>query len=111
MAEADFLLKKGDTASSIYSTLENSGGTAIDLTGASVLWKLSPLAGGTLTVAGTATIIQSGSTAVGQVQYPWATAIATAGRYLGEWEVTYLGGAVQTFPNDGYVIVDVVADL
>jgi hypothetical protein len=111
VAEPDFLLKRGDTSSSIFSTLENSGGTAVDLTGATVLWKLQPLAGGTLTVAGTATILQSGSTAVGQVQYAWATAIGTAGRYLGEWEVTYSGGAVQSFPNDGYVVVDVVSDL
>lgn len=111
MAEAAFLLKTGDTSSSIYSTLQNSGGTPVDLTGATVLWKLAPLAGGTLTVAGTATIIQSGSTAVGEVQYPWGTAVATAGRYLGEWEVTYSGGAIQSFPNDGYVVVDVVGDL
>lgn len=116
MPEADFLIKKGDTSSSISATLQNSGGTAVDIQNAVVRWKVMPLAGGTVTINDAATNAQvgAGGTAnatTGDVSYSWGTVIPTAGRYLGEWEVTYAGGPVQTFPNDGYVIVDVLEDV
>ena len=105
MPDPDFTIKRGDTASRIQATLENSGGTPVSIQGATVLWKMSPLAGGTLTAAGTATIDQVGdgtgaTGAMGQVHYNWAaTDLSTANWYRGEWEVTFAGGAVQTFPN------------
>jgi hypothetical protein len=116
MPEADFLLKRGDTSSGIYATLENSGGTAVDILGASVRWKMAPISGGTLTVNDVATNAQVGAggtsnLTTGQVVYNWATHPGTAGRYLGEWEVTYAGGSIQSFPNGGYLLVDVLADL
>lgn len=105
MPDPDFTLKKGDGASRLQATLENSGGTAITIENATVILRLAPIAGGTLSVAGTATIDQVGAgTAVGgsmgQVHYNWgATDTATAGLYNGEWQVTFASGTVQTFPN------------
>ena len=40
MPEPEFFLKLGDTASTITANLENSGGTAVDIQGASVRFKL-----------------------------------------------------------------------
>ena len=117
MAEPDFTLKRGDTASRLQATLQNSGGTPVTVEAATVLLKMAPIAGGTLTVAGTAVIDQVGSgTAVGGsmgcVHYNWATAdTATAGLYAGEWEVTFQSGAVQTFPNSDPFLVHIVSDL
>ena len=114
MPEPDFFLKRGDTSSSIASTLENSGGTAINIQGATVRFKMAPIGGGTLTIDAAATNAQNGTGvdgSMGQVAYVWATVAATASLYVGEWEVTYSGGSVQTYPNDSYVLIEVAPDL
>ena len=117
MPEPDFTLKRGDTASRLQATLENSGGTPVTIESATVLLKLAPISGGSLTVAGTAVIDQVGSGtsvggSMGQVHYNWATVdTATAGLYVGEWEVTFTGGTVQTFPNTDPFLVHIVSDL
>src|SRR6185503_17607857 len=99
----DFSIKTGDTASSIYATLENSGGTPVDIQGASVIFRMAPISGGTLTVAGTAVNAQNGAGTVdgstGDVVFNWAAAPGTAGLYLAEWEVTFAAGTIETFPN------------
>ncbi len=113
----DFTIKRHDTASRIQSTLENSGGTAVNIQNASILFKMAPLAGGTLTTAGAATIDQigdgsSGTGLMGQVHYNWGTTdTATAGWYAAEWEVTFSNGTIQTFPNDDPMLVAIPKDL
>ncbi len=117
MPEPDFTIKRGDTASRIQATLENSGGTAVSVQNASILMKMAPISGGTLTVAGAAIIDQVGdgsgtAGAMGQVHYNWGTTdTATAGLYCGEWEVTFASGAVQTFPNGDPFLINVPDDL
>jgi hypothetical protein len=110
MPEPDFRLKTGDNASIISSYLENSGGTAVSVAAATVLFKTAPISGGTLTFGGTATIDGSGT--AGHVSYAWPTGgFSTSGLYLAEWEVTYSTGTVQSFPNDGYLTILVTDDL
>lgn len=76
---------------------------------------MGPIGGGTLSVAGAAVNAQNGAGttdgSTGDVVYNWAAAPGTAGLYLAEWEVTFVAGTVQTFPNAGYVTVLVTADL
>ncbi len=115
MAEPDFLIKFGDTSSPLASTLEDSNGVPVDILGANIRWKMAPLAGGTVSINAVASNLQSGvggtsNATTGDVSYSWGT-VPGPGRFLGEWEVTYAGGAVQTFPNDGYVLIDVVGDI
>lgn len=113
----DFSIKTGDTASDIYATLENSGGTAVDIQGASITFKMGPIAGGTLTVAAAAINAQVGAGTVdgsiGDVQYSWGTATvpSTPGLYVAEWEVVFTNGSVQTFPNNSYTLIGVTGDL
>lgn len=114
MPVADFTIKQGDTSSAIYATLENSGGTAVDIQGAAVSFKMAPINGGTVTVSAAASNLQNGDGSDGSrgdVSYTWSSSLGTAGFYLAEWQVTYAGGAVQTFPNDSYVLVNVAADI
>jgi hypothetical protein len=114
MPDPDFVIKRNDTSSYIQSTLENSGGTAVSITGASILWKMCPIGGGgTLSIVGSGTIDQSSATTnVGQVHYSWpAASVATAGLYAGEWEVTFSSGSIQTFPNGDPILVAVNKDL
>jgi hypothetical protein len=113
----DFSIKTGDTASNIYATLENSGGTPVDIQGASVIFKMSPISGGTTTVAEAAINAQVGAGTldgtIGDVIYSWGTTTVptTSGLYIAEWEVTFTNGSVQTYPNDGYQLIGVTGDL
>ncbi len=113
--EPDFFIKRGDTSSAIQSTLENSGGTAVDILGATIRFKMAPIAGGSLSVDAAATNTQVGAGTVdgsrGVVVYSLGTHSGTAGLYLGEWEATYSGGSVQTFPNSDFLRVYIREDL
>lgn len=114
MPVSDYYMKVGDTASPIYSTLEDANGDPVDIQNAAVQFKLAPIAGGTVTVDDAAVNLQvdNGSDgSKGDVRYNWGTAPSDAGLYLGEWQVTFGGGLVQTFPNDGYILVNVAEDL
>ena len=116
MPEPDFTLKRNDTSSPILSTLQNSGGTAVDILAAAIRFKMAPIAGGALTVDAAATNAQVGAggtsnPTTGQVAFSWGTHAGTAALYLAEWEVTYAGGSVQTFPNGGYMLINIEADL
>ena len=118
MPEPDFTIKRGDTASRIDATMENSGGTPVSIENATVLLKLASISGGTLVIAGTAVIDQVGNGggtagAMGQLHFNWATAdtATLAGLYVGEWEVTFASGARQTFPNTDPFLVNITPDL
>ena len=115
MAEPDFTLRRGDSASRLQAVLTDSAGVAVTIEGATVLLKMAPIAGGTLTVAALATVDQVGvGTAtdglMGSVHYDWQAAdTANAGLFAGEWEVTFAGGAVETFPNGDPFLVHITA--
>jgi hypothetical protein len=117
MPTPDFHIKTGDSASDIYATLENSGGTAVDIENATIAFKMAAISGGTLVVAGAAINAQVGAGTVdgstGDVIYSWGgtSVVPAGGLYNAEWEVTFTNGSVQTFPNDGYSLVLVTEDL
>jgi hypothetical protein len=47
-----------------------------------------------------------------RVYYDWVAGDTdSAGYYSGEWQVTYDNGQVETFPNDGVFLVQVVEQL
>lgn len=107
---ADFVIKQNDTTPAITSTLKDADGGPVNLTGATVRFIMRRKGAGTPKVDGEATI---GSPATaGGVSYAWDAADTdTAGRYDAEFEVTFAGGAKQTFPNSEHLWIDVVKDL
>ena len=117
MPAPDFNIKTGDTASSVYATLEDANTTPVDIQNATVLFKMAAITGGTLVTAGTAEIAQVGAGtvdgSVGAVVFNWGAAgvPSTPGSYIAEWEVTFAGGSIQTFPNTGYMNIEVAGDL
>lgn len=81
----------------------------VDLTLATSAKFLMREAGGAVKVNGTATISDAAN---GEVTYTWGTAdLDTAGVYDAEVQVTWTGGAIETFPNGGYNRIRVVDDI
>lgn len=103
-----FTIKKNDRAPSISATF-TSGGSPVDLSGATVKFLMAPSVGGTPKVNASATIV---SATEGQVRYDWASGNTdTVGLFYAEWEVTYSNGVKQTFPNDNYLHIVVMSEL
>ena len=104
-----FYIKRNDTSPSMLATLQDASGNAIDITAASVRFHLRPIGSQTVTVDEAATIV----TAIdGLVRYDWQAAdTATIGSYQAEFEVTYADTTVETFPNDGYIRVEIISDI
>lgn len=106
---AAFKIKRNDTSPSIQITCQDSNGTAVDVTGASVQFhmRLAGSADGATLKVDAAGSVVSGSS--GTVKYDWsASDTNTAGEYECEFEITFGDGTVETFPSSGYdrVIID-----
>ncbi len=89
--------KRGATSPAISDVLQDSDGTPLDLTGATVTFWMGPLSG-TVVQLGTATI--TGAT----VTYSWGTAdLDTPGLNGAYWQIVYSGGAIEKMPAGGTI--------
>ena len=106
---ADFTIKENDLLPEIQYQLQDSVGN-IDLTTATgVLFIMSIEKGTPNKVSAAATIV---TPATGIVKYVWTgTDTDTPGDYQAEWEITFPGTKKLTVPNDGYISIEVMADL
>jgi len=94
-----FNIKRGDTSPAIRFALEPSD---ISLNGAAVQFQMRVRGGAT--VIDQAAVIDSASPPI--VSYAWgAQDTATPGWYEAEFRVTYFDGAIETFPNRGFINV------
>ena len=42
------------------------------------------------------------------MSFAWtAGTTGVSGLYLGDWQVTYQAGGIQTFPNDSYILINI----
>lgn len=100
-----FAIKRNDRLPLLRVNLTRSDGSIPDLTGATVRFKM----GSPVPINGIADIVNAVG---GVVEYPWAGAdTASAGNFRGEFEVTYGSGKLETFPNDGYLVIQILEDL
>lgn len=107
MAET-FNLKSNDTSPSLLYTLSP---VTTDLTGATVCFNMRPATGGAVKVSRAAAVVVT-ETGTPTVRYDWtAQDTDTSGTYDGEFEVTYAGGAVETFPNTGFIKIVIAKDI
>lgn len=101
----DYYIKVGDTGLDITGVVRDENGAAKDIAGATVRFHMKTL-GGVAKTAAAATNRQA-IDGTGAVLYSWAPVdVDTAGFYVGEWQITYSSGDIQTFPNDrnGFLI-------
>lgn len=104
-----FPIKKNDTSPSLLATLQDGNGAAIDLTGASVRFLMRQIGSSAVKVDAAMTVTDASA---GSVRYDWqAGDTDTSGSYQVEFEVTYAGGGIETFPNDGYQRVVIIDDI
>ena len=103
-----FYLKRGDTSPSlVYALLPVS----VDLTGATVRFSMKSRDSGSVKI-NRATAVVVTPTGTPTVRYDWQPAdVDTVAFYDAEFEVTYQGGAVETFPNVGFIRVAVGQDI
>lgn len=105
-----FTIKRNDTKKAIDGILK-SNAAVVNLTSCTVkfIMSLASKKNAVPKVKKSATIVDP---LAGTVSYQWVTGdLDTKGTYDAEWEVTFLDGKVATFPDDGYLTVEVVADL
>lgn len=101
-AYADFRIKLGDTLPAIQQKLVSANGAVVDLSGATVKFRMQD-PGRAVIVDNQAAVIVDPATAT--VRYLWQSDdTAAEGLFYGEWVVT-VGSDVQTFPARGYVKV------
>lgn len=109
MPAPDYVLHQGDEGQTITIVCTDEDGP-VDIEGADVRFLMARLTGGDAIVAEDAE--NENDTALGQVSYEWQGAdTATPGHFVASVEVTFVGGAVVTFPNGGYVHVQIVPQL
>lgn len=108
MAESFFLMK-GDRLPKIQATLLDANQAAINLTGASVVFRMRAVGStGAPKVSAAAVIL---SAVAGTVEYSWAAAdVDTVGAFDAQWVVTY-SGLNQTVPNDSTIRVIISSTL
>ncbi len=95
----DFWLNVGDTGPAIQATLKDAAGAVVDLTGASVHFRMAPIVTSAAAIDAAATTV--GSPTLGVVAFAWRTGdTAVAGDYDARWRVTYANGVVESFPDD-----------
>lgn len=108
---ADFAIKAHDRLPAIRAQLLSaSDEQPVDLTAAQQV-RFIMVTQARAVIVNAVAVIEAPAT-LGIVRYDWIAAdTATAGSYLGEWEVTWTGGKKQTFPTATYHTIDVLADL
>jgi hypothetical protein len=108
MPHADVYMKQGDTKPDLELTFLDGNGSAVDLTGATVVFSMRR--------AGTVVISEQACTLVtaasGEAKYVWqAGDTDTAGVYEGEAEVTFSGGGVETWPNSKHIRIEITPQI
>lgn len=104
-----FYIKQNDTSPAMLATLKDGTGTIIELSGSSVRFHMRPFGSSSITVDAAATIYDVDN---GQVAYSWSSDdTATAGSYEAEFEVTNTDGSIETFPNNGFIAVEITDDV
>lgn len=99
----------GDRLTSIAAKLRKADGTALDLTGCTVAFRMVKQSDSTVKINNAAATVDSAT--AGTVSYAWAAIdVDAAGTYVGYWIVTNTAASkVDTYPPDGQkLIIEIV---
>jgi len=106
---SDFYIKQNDTSPAIRAQFLDNDKNPVSIVGGSVKFKMSVYNTGELIVNDSA-VISDGEEGI--AYYVWSPEdTAIAGTFKAEFEVTYSDTYVETFPHDGYLTIQIDADL
>jgi hypothetical protein len=105
---ATFVTKRGDYRAAIKASLKDASGQPVNLANCIAKFLMADLRG-KVKVSRDA-IIQDAVNGIVWFIFE-ANEVDEAGTFLGEFEVTYADGRVETFPNEGYMTVRINQDL
>jgi hypothetical protein len=104
----DVTIKRGDTRHAIRAVLKDATGSPVNLTGCAVSFHMAPL--GRSAVVNRQVDIHD--IAGGEVWVVWSPGETdVSGVYRAEFQVVYGDGRRETFPNDGYINIQILSDL
>jgi hypothetical protein len=108
----DHTIKQGDRVPELTATLTDAAGAPVNLTGnVGVVFRLTSVDSLTGTPKVNASAVVDSPT-LATVHYAWAgTDTDTPGLYFGEFQLTWGDGRTTTFPNDGNLLIKIVAQL
>jgi hypothetical protein len=110
MAQLTIYVKQNDTRPIFHAFMRDELDRIVDITGAALTFKMRNTADNTVIIsAGVITVVDAAN---GEIQYPWtASDTSTAAVCEAEIQVVFVGGAVETFPNDGYMKIIILDDI
>jgi hypothetical protein len=104
-----FEIKRNDTKPYLSVTLQYANGSAVDLTGGSVLFNLARNDNTYATVFSGLCVITGSLT--GECEYQWtASNTNRSGLYLGEFQINLSGGKIMTLPSDHSLLIKINED-
>jgi hypothetical protein len=108
-----FTIKRNDTLPRLRATLTINGApvnfSSGEFAGATVRFHMVDAFTNAVIVNAPASIVDAAN---GVVEYTWTAAdTAVAGQYNAEFQVTQTSGKIMTFPNDGYIQIQIIPDL
>ena len=110
MASPTFDIKQNDTAPKLEAFLQDDKGRPVNLTGASTVFHMRLASDLSAKITSGSVTVESATK--GHVSFTWtASNTDTAGIYQGEFQVTFVSGAIQTFPNNDYIKVNITDDV
>jgi hypothetical protein len=110
----DFSLKTGDTSPAIKYQLQDDDGNSVGISNFNeIRFRMRGATEPTLAVDDdTAGAVAVTNATEGEVKYEWQSDDTDEwGEYYAEWEVEYSDGTVETFPNDGYIQIEILETL
>ena len=101
-----FNIKQNDTSPAILYALTP---TDVSLAGATVKYRMRPIGATSWLIDASADVVTETGTPT--VRYNWqATDTQTPGFYEAEFVVTYFDATIETFPNSGFITIDITGD-
>lgn len=102
----DYIVKQNDTFPLIPATITDDAGAPVDVSGATVTFRMVRDTGAVVIAAGAVTTV---SAANGQVRYEWVVGdTAVPGWYRAEFRVVLPSGRVMKAPNGEYIYILIV---